>query len=213
MKIEDFKTHYTELETKCEEILGLKTGEYSSDADRLWNFKVRAAILGLKPSQVAMCDMTKHVASLAKHTMSETGDWVWQTVAGEGVKQRIADNRNYLSLIYCLLEEERNKPVKAIVPDKNKAFAKYPKTFEEIFNDYLETVKGLRLMNLNPSAVLVDRQTYKTLQDRLKLKQLTIGYEREIPVLIDPVAAGYSLRVIPQPEELLEYTSNLGEGE
>jgi hypothetical protein len=213
MNLNEFKQYYQEFEQKCEEIIGFKSDEYSTDEDKLWNFKIIAAITGLKPSQVALIHGLKHTVTIARHIMAGTGEMAWETVGGEGLKQRFADQHNYNPLMCACLEEERNKPVKAIVPDKNKAFAKYPKTFEEIMDDYLATVNGLRILNLNPTVVMVDQQTYKVLQTKLKLKNLTIDYEREIPVMIDPVAVGYTVRVLPQPEELLKYTASLGEGE
>ena len=94
------------------DMLGLKAGEYSSGGDRLWNFHRAAELLGKRPSEVALDYLTKHYLAIVKAVMEGTGGWDWRgpdhaKAPVEGLKQRIADARNYLLLMAACLEEER----------------------------------------------------------------------------------------------------------
>lgn len=100
--INEFVAHETDL-------LGLKAKEYAAEDDRLWNFHVRAMMEGCRTSEVALGDLLKHVSSLALAVRTGKGEWAWRTAEGhEGLKQRVADARNYLLLLAACLEEERN---------------------------------------------------------------------------------------------------------
>ena len=94
------------------DMLGLKAGEYSSGGDRLWNFHRAAQLLKKRPSEVALDYLTKHYLALVKAVGDNTGGWDWRgpdhaKAPVEGLKQRIADARNYLLLMAACLEEER----------------------------------------------------------------------------------------------------------
>ncbi len=117
---EELKKLCKEMQEKGNEILGLKEADYSYNDERLWNFKAIADVVGMKPSQVALILWMKHVVAIAKHIMEETGDWAYQTVSGEGLKQKFIDAENYLPLIAGCLEEERN-PKKETEADNNAA--------------------------------------------------------------------------------------------
>jgi predicted house-cleaning noncanonical NTP pyrophosphatase (MazG superfamily) len=99
---EEFLTH----ESK---ILDWKRGEYSPDEDRLQNFHEVAEFLEQRASKVALVWLLKHIQSIALAVRSGKYAWAWETEGGEGLKQRIADARNYLLLLAACLDEEANQ--------------------------------------------------------------------------------------------------------
>ena len=100
-----------EFREKEDQVMGWKAGEYSRDEDRLENFRSIAAFRGQAMSEVAMSYLMKHIQGLDKAVRTGNYNWVWETGAREGLKQRVADARNYLLLLAaCLEEETREKP-------------------------------------------------------------------------------------------------------
>ncbi len=89
-------------------ILDWKRGEYSPNEDRLQNFREVAALTGLRLSEVALIWLLKHIQSISLAVRNGKYSWTWETERGEGLKQRIADARNYLLLLAACLEEENN---------------------------------------------------------------------------------------------------------
>lgn len=89
-------------------ILDWERGEYSSSVDRLQNFREVADFLGIEPSFVALMYLLKHIQSIAFAVRTEMYSWAWETEGGEGLKQRIADARNYLLLLAACLDEEQH---------------------------------------------------------------------------------------------------------
>ena len=77
-----------------------KAGEYTAGQDRLLNFKQVAEFLSQRPAEVALAYLLKHIQSVALAVQSKKYAWTWETESGEGLKQRIADARNYLCLLY-----------------------------------------------------------------------------------------------------------------
>ena len=101
------------FEVLCEEfadheahILAWKRGEYTSGEDRLQNFREIAALTGTSMPQVALTYLLKHIQSIKNAVMTGNVDWCWEGEGGEGLKQRIADARNYLLLLAACLEAE-----------------------------------------------------------------------------------------------------------
>lgn len=90
-------------------LMGWKAGEYTDSADRLKNFRWVAEWLEQRPADVALCYLMKHIQSISLAVKSSKQNWVWHTDEGEGLKQRIADARNYLLLLAACLEEEAAK--------------------------------------------------------------------------------------------------------
>ena len=102
---------YNEFMQHEEALLSWKAGEYSTDEDRLQNFREIAAFIGDKPvcitpSFVALLYLLKHVQSIKNAVISGNVKWAWEAKGGEGTKQRIADARNYLLLLAACLDEE-----------------------------------------------------------------------------------------------------------
>jgi len=87
-------------------ILDWKRNEYSSGADALQNFREIADFLGQRPSEVALAYLLKHIQSISLAVKTGQYTWDWQTDGGEGLKQRIADARNYLLLLAACFEDQ-----------------------------------------------------------------------------------------------------------
>ena len=95
-----------EFISKEQEILNWKRKEYSPQDDRLQNFREIAALTGTSMPQVALTYLLKHIQSIKNAVMTGNVDWCWEGEGGEGMKQRIADSRNYLLLLAACLDEE-----------------------------------------------------------------------------------------------------------
>ena len=109
MTPERFEALREEFLTHEARILDWKRGEYSPDEDRLLNFHQVAEFLDHRPAVVALTWLLKHIQSITLAVQSAEYAWTWETEGGEGLKQRIADARNYLLLLAACLEEETVK--------------------------------------------------------------------------------------------------------
>lgn len=84
-----------------------KREDYSPREDVLENFRQAAGVLGVRPSLIAATYMLKHVLAVLNAIREGRYAWEWQLSSGrEGLKQRIADARNYLLLLAACLDEE-----------------------------------------------------------------------------------------------------------
>ena len=106
---EQFRELVKEFEAQEEAILDWKAEEYSSGEDRLQNFREVALFLGCRPEDVVLMYLLKHIQSIALAVREGQLDWKWETEGGEGLKQRIADSRNYLLLLAAALDEATSK--------------------------------------------------------------------------------------------------------
>ena len=106
MTPEQFEILRDEFLVQEARILDWKKGEYSPDEDRLLNFHQVADFEGRRPSEVALSYLLKHIQSIALAVRSGSYSWEWEAEGGEGLKQRIADARNYLLLLAGCLDEE-----------------------------------------------------------------------------------------------------------
>lgn len=112
----EHRANYTasRLEALCKEFLekeqklmNWKADEYTDDNDdRIKNFKMVADFLRIKPSQVALTYLLKHIQSITLAVDGKPFEWAWETKEGEGLKQRIADARNYLLLLAACIDAE-----------------------------------------------------------------------------------------------------------
>lgn len=89
-----------------QKLLNWKAGEYSNDSDRLMNFRQIAGLIDTSMSEIALVYLLKHIQSIALAVNRGRFTWEWETSEGEGLKQRIADARNYLLLLAACLEED-----------------------------------------------------------------------------------------------------------
>lgn len=94
----DFETFRAVLNQECTDILFKKGNDYSSDADRLANFKRLAGRLGLDPMQVWAVYFIKHIDAILTYCKN-------LEVQSEAIRLRFADARNYLDLGLALIEE------------------------------------------------------------------------------------------------------------
>lgn len=105
----------------CFEVLGMKSQEYSTDTDRLSNFKKAAADLGLDPLQMWAVYYKKHVDAqfsfVRRFCEAQADDIKNQTAAdiieglnlSEPIEGRFLDAINYCFLGMALLVEKRKE--------------------------------------------------------------------------------------------------------
>lgn len=103
VQFEEICEEFTKREAQ---LLAWKRNEYASGEDRLQNFRQVAEWTGQRSAEVALSYLLKHIQSISLAVCSGKYRWCWETVEGEGLKQRIADARNYLLLLAACLEEE-----------------------------------------------------------------------------------------------------------
>lgn len=102
-----FEEIVEEFRKKEDELLSWKGKEYAT-YDRLGNFKEVGKFMGALPSEVCLFYLMKHIQSIANaiQKRSYTSKWYWEREGKEGLKQRIADARNYLLLLAACIEDE-----------------------------------------------------------------------------------------------------------
>lgn len=88
------------------DLMEWKAGEYTNDNDRIKNFRMVAEFLNMTPAQVALTYLLKHIQSITLAVCGRPYTWAWETESGEGLKQRIADARNYLLLLAACIDDE-----------------------------------------------------------------------------------------------------------
>jgi len=105
MKTEDFEKLCIEFEEKEAELRALKGKEYATDDVLSAIYKI-SLFTGIPASKVCMVLLLKHIQGLSK-AVSENNvkSWCWEANGVEGLKQRIADARNYLLLLAAYLED------------------------------------------------------------------------------------------------------------
>ena len=106
---EKFRELFKEFTEKEDSILAWKAEEYSRGEDRLQNFREIAAFLDCQPEDVVLMYLLKHIQSIALAVQDGVYTWRWHVEEGEGLKQRIADARNYLLLLAAALDEKAGK--------------------------------------------------------------------------------------------------------
>lgn len=90
---------------RVKETLIKKNKEYSTDNSPLHNFHQSAKILRVSPKECALAFMVKHLTSIIDMTQSDI-DYpieLWE--------EKLGDAKNYLFLIECLVQEEKNEKV------------------------------------------------------------------------------------------------------
>jgi len=106
MTPEKFATLVNEFRERGDALLLAKRGDYSSQGDVLENFKTIAGFLGVRPSQIAVTYMLKHVQAVAVAVERGSFAWDWSGPSGEGLKQRLLDIVNYVYLLAGCIEDE-----------------------------------------------------------------------------------------------------------
>jgi len=90
---------------KCEEVLAEKCAEYSTESDRLHNFKYAALLEGCKPPMALRGMLTKHIISIYDIVARHEADGTIPSKAL--ITAKFTDAINYFLLLEALFEEER----------------------------------------------------------------------------------------------------------
>ncbi len=105
INIENFGKLCAEFERKEAELRSVKGEEYATDDALMTIYKI-ANFSGVPAGKVCIILLLKHIQSLSKAVSENTtGLWCWENNGREGLKQRIADARNYLLLLAACLED------------------------------------------------------------------------------------------------------------
>lgn len=102
MNHEDFSNIVEARLSICQNILASKNEEYSSDTDRLHNFKMAAGMSDTTPEQALWGMWVKHLVSV-RDLVDAPDD-----ATPELIKEKISDSINYLLLLEGLLTERMN---------------------------------------------------------------------------------------------------------
>ena len=113
-----FKKLCEEFTKKESALLNMKARDYTAagipidERNRLQNFYDVGSILNMRPSEVAITYLLKHIHSIVlavQKGKATDSNWMWHDLeCNEGLMQRIADARNYLLLLAACLQEEVN---------------------------------------------------------------------------------------------------------
>ena len=100
MTAEKFNEHLKRMQDITVGTLESKSAEYSTEGDKLHNFKVAAAVQGVSAVQALGGMMAKHTVSV--YDMIGTG----KAYPLELWEEKIKDSINYLLLLWALIQEE-----------------------------------------------------------------------------------------------------------
>lgn len=131
MTHETFESVMQEQLTLCTDILCKKSKEYSSQEDKLHNFKNAAGLQGVTQIQALSGMMAKHTISIYDMCMSDKAFPV------ELWEEKITDSINYLLLLKAAVIEEQDKPT----TEQSSSVKLTQEIREEMFAD-VEPVKG-----------------------------------------------------------------------
>lgn len=101
MNSEDFKKTFETRVALCRDVLTKKSAEYSTEYDKLHNFKVAAAVQGCSPERALGGFLAKHIVSI--FDMINSGGDIKQEIWDE----KIGDALNYLFLLDAIILESR----------------------------------------------------------------------------------------------------------
>lgn len=113
---EDFNKLCDEFRYIENELMAVKRSDYTKDDnDVLINFKKVAEFEGTKPARIALTYLLKHIHNIAQAVETGKYEWEWTASDGEGLKQRIADARNYLLLLGACIDEENSEKTQRLL--------------------------------------------------------------------------------------------------
>ena len=105
----EHKSYFNKMVQEEADLLYTKGLEYAGDSDSLGNFK-DCSDIGIDPKQKLWIFLSKHLSSIKSYIKNG------QVYSNESIEGRIADARNYLALLYMLIQEDKEK--------NNKSFEK-----------------------------------------------------------------------------------------
>tara|TARA_R100000234_G_C5003149_1_gene181263 strand:- start:3621 stop:3977 length:357 start_codon:yes stop_codon:yes gene_type:complete len=104
MKVSNFIKWAESMQKEENRLMLVKGKEYTvSDEDKFKNFKSIAERMSLKPEQICLVYLLKHMDSIRNYVL--TG----KEVSEEGIMGRIQDARNYLLLLGGIIEEGKEE--------------------------------------------------------------------------------------------------------
>lgn len=106
MRAEIFSLVRQEFDDVENKLLGVKRSEYAGDEDVLINFREVAEINHMTPEKYCSVLLSKHFHAILRAVDKGEYKWCWADEFGEGLKQRIADTRNFLILLAALIAEK-----------------------------------------------------------------------------------------------------------
>lgn len=101
-----FKNLVEETNMACKELLNLKGGEYSTNDERLSNFKKASHLFGITPLQVSAILAHKHFDAICRYITNDAKKY--EQILSEPIEGRIHDLINYMYLILAIIEEQNN---------------------------------------------------------------------------------------------------------
>lgn len=110
---DQFHRVQNEFLTEESNLLSFKRGEYATDLDVLKNFRQQADFIGSTTTGICMVLAFKHIQGIQNILQTRAPQdlpWYWADGTKEGLKQRIADARNYLLLLACCIEDGQPTP-------------------------------------------------------------------------------------------------------
>ena len=106
-----FEELFDEFIKEEQMLLGIKRDEYTikGEDDCLQNFREIASFRDMRPEEVCMLYLLKHIQSINRAITSGKYNFTWwnDDVKVEGMKQRIADARNYLLLLAATIDDRQ----------------------------------------------------------------------------------------------------------
>lgn len=96
----EFNEVFDDQVERCRAILLAKSAEYSTDQDKLHNFKVAAALQAESPREALGGMMAKHIVSVFDMIRAE------ELAPMEKWDEKLGDALNYLFLLKAIVEEE-----------------------------------------------------------------------------------------------------------
>lgn len=107
MKASDFNGLVISRMAKCEDVLCKKAEEYSTEEDRLHNFKIAGRARGCSAVKALDGMMTKHLVSMWDiiEQMDIEGNYI---PSQELVTEKLGDVLNYILLLEGLIEDRRS---------------------------------------------------------------------------------------------------------
>lgn len=110
MNADKFEAITKELLDEAQNTLYWKSKEYSSDEDRLANFRQPSAMMGMSPAEVCLAYQMKHISSVAK-IAKESSMGIYPDRAT--LQEKCKDMLNYTLLFYAAMTEliEDREPV------------------------------------------------------------------------------------------------------
>ena len=111
MKPDKFNELLTEILERTTKVLSTKSDEYSTESDKLWNFKRAGKMLNCTPEKALVGMWTKHIISILDIVDKLDSDGGFMDMNDHYdehlamIEEKITDAINYLILLEALIRE------------------------------------------------------------------------------------------------------------